>query len=129
MSYVVVDGATISCSGEVAQGTCRLTVLNPMIKADNSPTATIMDNIPFLNIASFGQCNLSSNPMVAAATAAALGVHTPQKCIPMTVAPWTPGSSKVTANFVPVLTNNSILMCLWGGTITVKNAGQTIVQA
>ena len=40
-------------------------------------------------------CNSPSNPMVAAATTAALGVLTPMPCIPMTIAPWMPGSSTV----------------------------------
>jgi len=128
MSYLVVDGATISCSGEISQGTCSMTVIGPLIKSDSSAQATIMDYVPFLNISSFGTCNLSSNPMVAAATAAALGVHSPQTCIPMTVSPWISGAATVTVNNLPALTDDSTLMCTWGGTITVKDAGQSVVE-
>lgn len=128
MSYLVVDGATISCSGEISQGTCSMTVIGPLIKSDDSAQATIMDYVPFLNIASFGTCNLSSNPMVAAATAAASGVHSPQKCIPMTVSPWISGAATVMVNNLPALTDDSTLICTWGGTITVKDAGQSVVK-
>ena len=44
-------------------------------------------------------CISPANPVVAAATTAALGVLTPQPCIPITIAPWLPGA-------VTVLTGN-----------------------
>ncbi|MDR1268431.1 MAG: DUF4280 domain-containing protein, partial [Planctomycetaceae bacterium] len=58
-------------------------------------TATILDNKPIVNLATFGVCSSLANPMVAVATAAALGVLTPMPCIPATVAPWAPGSPTV----------------------------------
>jgi len=61
------------------------------VSACNFPSATIMDNIPIVNITPFGMCQSPSNPTVIAATAAALGVFTPMPCVPVTVAPWTPG--------------------------------------
>ena len=128
MSYLVCDGATISCSGEVAQGSCSLTVLNSMIQSDSNAQATIMDYVPYLNVASFGQCNLISNPMVAAATAAKLGVHSPVTCVPMTVSPWIVGSPTVMVNNLPALTDDSTLICTWGGTISVDDAGQSVVE-
>ncbi|MCL2068830.1 MAG: DUF4280 domain-containing protein [Oscillospiraceae bacterium] len=73
----------------------------------------------------FGVCNSLSNPAVAAATAAALGVLTPQPCIPATAAPWAPGSTSVLIGGVPALESNSKLMCNWGGTIQVTSPGQT----
>ncbi len=128
MGYMVCDGATISCSGAVGQSSCSLTVLNAMITSDSNAQATIMDYVPYMNVASFGQCNLSSNPMVAAATAAALGVHTPVTCVPMTVSPWIVGSPTITVNNLQALTDDSTLMCTWGGSIGVDDAGQSVVE-
>ncbi|HRW05750.1 MAG TPA: PAAR-like protein, partial [Caldilineaceae bacterium] len=68
-----------------------------------------------------------SNPQVAAATSAALGVLTPQPCIPVTTQPWAPGSPMVTIRNQPALNNGSTCLCQWGGVITITNPGQTKV--
>ena len=60
-----------------------------------------MDNKPFVNILPFGMCMSLANPMVAAATAAALGALTPMPCIPVTPAPWVPGSPTVLVGGMP----------------------------
>ena len=91
------------------------------------PAATIMDNVPMKNIMPFGMCSSPANPAVASATAAALGVLTPQPCVPATVAPWTPGSPTVLIGSIPALNDYSVLMCNWGGVITITNPGQTTV--
>ena len=57
------------------------------------PAANITDFAPITNIASFSMCTTQSNPAVAAATTAALGVPTPAPCVPVIPAPWTPGSA------------------------------------
>jgi uncharacterized Zn-binding protein involved in type VI secretion len=85
--------------------------------------ATIMDNKPMGNIPGFAMCMSPSNPQVAAATAAALGVLTPMPCVPMTTAPWTPGSPTVLINGNPALTNSCQCMCNWGGVITISSPG------
>ncbi|MDR3518985.1 MAG: DUF4280 domain-containing protein [Azospirillaceae bacterium] len=92
------------------------------------PAANIMDSIPLLNIMPFGMCNSIMNPMVLAATIAALGALTPMPCIPMTVAPWAPGSATVMLNSMPALNNSSKAMCLWGGAISIEFAGQATVM-
>ena len=76
----------------------------------------------------FGACSCPNNPMVAAATAAALGVLTPQPCIPATATPWTSGSPKVLLANQPALNNTSQLKCLWSGVITFTDPGQTTHQ-
>jgi hypothetical protein len=92
------------------------------------PDANIMDHIPMVNIMPFGMCMSPSNPTVAAATSAALGVLTPMPCIPATPAPWAPGAeTDLIANF-PALDNVSQLMCIWGGVITFTTPGEMTVQ-
>ena len=86
--------------------------------------ANIMDHIPFLNIAPFGMCITPSNPMVAAATAAAFGVLTPMPCLPMTMAPWAPGCATVQLGKMPILNSTSTCNCTWGGVITIAFPGQ-----
>jgi hypothetical protein len=88
---------------------------------------TIGAKSTMVNIAPFGMCTTPSNPQVAAATSAALGVLTPQPCIPVITAPWTPGSPKVSAGGVPALTSTSTCLCAWGGSITIVAAGQAKV--
>jgi hypothetical protein len=92
------------------------------------PAANIMDNKPMANIPPFGVCTSLANPAVAAATAAALGVLTPQPCIPNTPAPWAPGSPTVMVANMPALNNTSKLMCLWAGVISFTSPGQTTHQ-
>ncbi|GAB7528380.1 hypothetical protein PS3A_07880 [Pseudomonas sp. 3A(2025)] len=88
------------------------------------PAANIMDHIPLVNILPFGMCQSMANPMVIAATAAALGVPTPMPCIPMTMAPWIPGAPTMLLGSMPALDANCTLMCTWGGMIKVGFAGQ-----
>jgi hypothetical protein len=68
-----------------------------------------------------------TNPLVAAATAAAAGALTPAGCIPAPAAPWTPGSSTVMLDGMPALDSDSTLMCSYGGSITIINSGQLTV--
>ncbi len=89
-----------------------------------APVATIMDNVPFLNIGPFTLCTSLANPAVATATAAALGVLTPMPCTPVIPAPWVPGSPTVMVQGRPALTNTSTCMCAYGGLITISMPGQ-----
>lgn len=127
MAQQVCMGATLMCSFGVAPS--QLTVIpKSRVATAKMTAATIMDYIPMTNIMPFGMCNTLSNPTVAAATAAKLGVFTPAPCIPATTAPWTPGSPTVFIGQMPALTNSCQLMCMWGGVITVSNPGQTTVM-
>jgi hypothetical protein len=113
----------LSCTFGIAPA--QLTVLPvERVLTSNQPAATIMDHQPMVNIGSFGMCTTPSNPMVAAATAAALGVLTPQPCIPMTMTPWVPGAMTVLTGSKPSLDNTSKCMCTWGGMIQVAMPGQ-----
>ncbi|HLG55427.1 MAG TPA: DUF4280 domain-containing protein [Vicinamibacterales bacterium] len=123
MGTQVCSGAAMTCSFGAAPST--LTVLpDKMVQTSNLPAATIMDHKPMVNIMPFGMCMSAANPTVASATAAALGVLTPMPCIPVTTAPWAPGSATVMIKNVPTLNESSKLMCNWGGVIAITTPGQ-----
>ena len=122
MGIQVTSGATLQCSFGAAPATLQVLPLNRVMAG--APAASIMDSRPFVNIMPFGQCSSMANPMVAAATAAALGALTPMPCVPATVAPWAPGSPTVTIGAMPALQNSSKLMCMWAGVIQVVAPAQ-----
>jgi hypothetical protein len=126
MGIQVAISANLQCSFGVAPSV--LTVLPVNRTMTGGPAANIMDHVPMLNILPFGMCNCPANPMVAAATAAALGVLTPMPCIPMTSAPWMPGAPTVMIGGMPSLQNSSKLMCQWGGVIQILAPGQFTVM-
>lgn len=94
------------------------------VTVENKPAANVMDFKPMVNIPPFGMCTSLSNPAVAAATAAALGVLTPMPCTPVPTGPWKPGSSTVTVANMPALNNQSMCNCAYGGVISFSQAGQ-----
>ena len=120
-------GAMMSCTFGTAPSSLMVLPLN-RVMTNNMPDANIMDNKPMVNILPFAMCNSLSNPMVAAATAAAFGVLTPMPCIPVTVAPWAPGASKTMIAKMPALDNSCKLNCTWGGVISFSQAGQVTVN-
>ena len=115
---LVTVGTQLTCTFGAAPSALTITPQNKVM-AGNKPVGTIMDNKPMVNIIPFGVCNSLSNPTVAAATSAAMGVLTPQPCVPVTPSPWTPGSPTVKVGNMPALTDTCKLMCNWGGQITV----------
>jgi hypothetical protein len=123
MPQHVCMGAMMMCSFGVAPSSLVVLPVNKVMTS-NVPAANIMDHIPMTNIMPFGMCMSPANPVVAAATAAALGVLTPMPCIPATTAPWVPGAATVMLANMPALDNVSTLMCMWGGVITFTMAGQ-----
>lgn len=123
MSMHVCSGALLQCSFGAAPTPMAVLPTNKTMTT-YMPAANIMDNIPMVNIMPFGVCSSPSNPTVAAATAAALGVLTPMPCIPVTPAPWAPGAPTVLLGNMPALNNTSKLMCTWGGVVQVVTPGQ-----
>lgn len=118
MAMLVTAGAQLTCTFGAAPSALVITPQNKVM-AGNKPVGTIMDNKPMVNIMPFGVCNSMSNPTVAAATSAAMGVLTPQPCVPVTPSPWTPGSPTVKVGNIPALTDSCKLVCNWGGQIAV----------
>ena len=123
MGQQVCMGAMMQCSMGLAPSSLMVVPTNKVMTS-NKPAATIMDHKPMVNVLPFGMCKSPANPMVAAATAAALGVLTPMPCIPATAAPWVPGSPTVVIGNMPALNNSSKLMCSYGGVISINSPGQ-----
>lgn len=122
MPNQVAMGALMTCSFGVAPSALVVLPKNKVL-AEGPPAANIMDHIPMTNIMPFGMCSSPVNPVVAAATAAALGVLTPMPCVPATAAPWMPGAPTVLIANMPALDNVSKCMCSYGGVIAFSAAG------
>jgi len=122
MSFLVTTGATLQCTFGAAPAVLNALPTSRVLAGE--PAATVMDHVPMLNVPPFGVCSCAANPTVAAATAAALGVLTPMPCVPMTMAPWLPGSPTVQIGSLPALQNTSKLMCSWGGVISILAPAQ-----
>lgn len=119
-------GAVMKCSMGAAPSSLMPTP--KPIMTSNMVAANIMDHAPLVNILPFGVCKSLANPVVAGATAAAMGVLTPMPCIPATPAPWIPGAPTVLLANFPALDDTCKLMCIWGGVIEFSNAGQATHQ-
>ena len=126
MGFAVCGGAKLMCSFGMAPSVMNVLPNNKTVSS--MPLANIMDNKPMVNVMPFGMCTCLSNPTVASATAAALGVLTPMPCVPVLTAPWAPGSPTVLIGGKPALNNTSKLMCAYGGVIQILNPGTTNIQ-
>lgn len=115
MKPVIVQGTLLKCGF----GNAPTPIMVMPDKKVNAmlPVAVKTDHIPFFNILSFGMCSNPANPLVAAATAAALGALTPMPCIPCTTQDWTGACSKVKVRGKEALNMDSKLSCLYGGSI------------
>src|ERR1700683_2462814 len=123
MPQQVCNGATLQCDMGLTPSTLVVLPTN-RVTTNQQPDANIMDNIPLVNIMSFGMCSSPANPEVASATTAAMGVLTPMPCVPVIPAPWTPGAETVLLADNPTLDDTSTLMCAWGGEIAIVNPGE-----
>lgn len=121
MAMQVVNGALLMCSFGTAPSTMMVTPEN-LVNAGGQPAATIMDYVPMKNIMPFVMCTTPTNPAVLAAQGA------PAPCVPVTTAPWFPGSPTVMLSKKPALNSNSKCMCAYGGVISVQVPGQLTVN-
>lgn len=126
MGLCVTGGAVMTCSFGMAPAV--LTVLPAARVTSAMPLATIMDQVPMVNIPPFGMCTSLSNPTVSSATTAALGVLTPMPCVPVPAGPWTPGVPQILVGGKPALDNQCRLTCSYGGIIQFTNSGCMTIQ-
>lgn len=122
MSVLVTTGAQLMCSFGTTPSCLSA---QTMCMGAGKPIATVADVQPGVNIPPFGMCTSLANPAVAAATAAALGVLTPQPCTLVPAGTWIPTKPSVIIGGKPCLCNDSSLMCGCGaGTIKIVSPGQ-----
>lgn len=127
MGILAVTGAKCMCSFGTAPCSLQATSQTTCLE-EGKPVATIQDMKPNVNLQPFGMCTSLANPAVAAATAAALGVLTPQPCTMVPAGTWIPANPKVMIGGTPCLTNEATLICgLGAGTIRIMTPGQTKV--
>jgi len=119
MQAVLTIGSMLKCSQALPPGASALLGTPTPLLVAGMPVATTMMVTPLVNIMTFGMCNSSTNPMVIAATAAAMGVHTPMPCLPVIPAPWSPASNTTTIAGMPAALKGSTCKCSWGGSISV----------
>lgn len=123
----VVDSAVLTCSFGTAPASLGV-LPTARVTVEGRPAATVDDAVPLINIRPFNTCLSLANPLVAAATSAAMGVLTPQPCIPATSV-WLPGSPSSTLGGRKALTQGSTCHCRWGGVITVVLPGCARTQS
>ena len=127
MGKLVVMGAMCQCTMGTAPCTLIVTPANKVM-GSKVPAATVNDK-EVANLPSFIMCTTQSNPAVAAATSAAMGTPTPAPCVPVIGGPWSPGAAKTTIGGIKALEDGSTCNCSYGGTISVKSAGQGTIDA
>jgi len=117
VAQLVVGNAVLQCSFGAAPSNLQVLPSNAT-QCGGAFAATIMDHIPTTNILPFGMCSAPANPAVVAA------LGSPVPCIPVTLAPWIPGSPTVQIGNQPTLNSTSMCLCTYLGVITVTSAGQ-----
>lgn len=124
MGQPVVTGGKAMCSMGPG-GMFNISAMgNVMI--ENKPILTTKDTVPFMNVSPAGvMCQSMANPMVASATAAAMGVLTPQPCVPNFVGMWLPGTINCKCKFMGLVDSSCSLMCAYAGKLSITFAGAT----
>lgn len=125
MKPVVVQGTLLKCSF----GSMPAPIMVLPDKKVNAvlPAAVKSDHVPLVNILPFGMCSNPANPMVIAATAAALGVPTSAPCIPCTLQEWGGVCGTVKICGREAIHTDSKLCCLYGGEIRIAAPVQPTV--
>jgi hypothetical protein len=123
MPPVVTMGGMMLCTMGMAPSSIVVLPANKVMAP--VPVANIVDQKTGAEIVPFGMCISPSNPTVAAATAAALGVLTPMPCVPTPPAPMIPGASptEMVGN-MPTTDMTCTIVCAFAGMISFTSPGQ-----
>ncbi|MBP0979350.1 MAG: DUF4280 domain-containing protein [Oscillospiraceae bacterium] len=127
MGILVCGGACIACSFGASPSVLNIPPEDGVM--GQAPMACVEDNVAITNIPPFGMCSSLGNPQVASATSAALGVLTPQPCMPSLEAFWKPAAEGVLIGQVPAIDMSSQLICSYGGIIKIISPVQTNLMA
>lgn len=122
MATAVVSGASVKCTMGMAPGQLLVTS-QATVLVGGAPAATITDAAPMTNVTPCGMCMSITNPQVAAATAAALGVLTPMPCVPVPAGIWTCSGTPMIGG-KPALSTDATLACTYGGSLRIASPGQ-----
>ncbi len=128
MSQLTALGANVMCAFGTTPAPLKVTS-QTTVMSEGKLNATIQDCQPLVNVGPFGMCTTLTNPQVAAATAAALGVLTPQPCIPSPAGTWIPTKPAILIEGKPCLTQDCKLMCAYAGSFSITLPGQVTVTA
>jgi len=88
--------------------------------------ANIADYVSMKNVPSFGRCRSLGYPPTASATAANHGKLTPMPCVPGTCPKWKTIDKDSLICGEPALLKPATLKCMYGGTISIVDPGQTL---
>lgn len=128
MSLLATVSANLMCTMGTAPAPLKVTSQTKVL-AEGKPAGTIQDATALSNVGPFGMCTSLANPQVSAATTAAMGVLTPQPCVPVPAGTWIPTKPKVLIDGKPCLTQDCKMMCSYAGSIGITLPGQTKVNA
>lgn len=123
MEYVCT-GATLKCTMGTSCPKLKATPKN--VSLTGKDQANIADFVSMVNIPSFGRCRSLGYPPTASATAANHGKLTPMPCVPGTCPKWKAIDKDSLICGEPALLKPATLKCMYGGTISIVNPGQTL---
>lgn len=118
MGNLICSNALMSCSFGMIPSAFQAT--NCMQVMASGIVGNVMDATP-ANLMNFGMCMSMANPMVASATAIALGVLTPQPCLPVPMGLWITPKMNILIKNAPALSSDAKLFCAYGGIIQFNN--------
>lgn len=123
MKYVCT-GATLKCTMGTSCPKLIATPKNVSLTGKNQ--ANVADYVSMKNVPSFGKCRSLGYPPTASATAANHGKLTPMPCVPGTCPKWQVVDKDSLICGEPALLEPATLRCVYGGTISIVNPGQSL---
>lgn len=123
MKYICT-GATLRCTMGTSCPKLKATPKN--VSLTGKDQANIADYVSIKNIPSFGRCRSLGYPPTASATAANHGKLTPMPCVPGTCPKWQAIDKDSLICGEPALLEPATLRCMYGGTISIVNPGQSL---